>query len=165
MSFLTCLCTWLGAQFYTSRKITPATEDVSRMKQLIKGCKPADMDVDVLTLGGVSEPKTVVVAEPGVLEFNTEGGVTELQNTCRIIDSTNKQASEQKTAVTWIGIDYGRCPPEVTAGWRWVLLIIAVESIGCMVLWSIWIVTVGPLLDLRAVSSSHSTGIIQRCLE
>ena len=53
------------------------------MMQLIKGCKPADMDVDLLTLGGVSDPKTVVVA-PGLLEFNTEGGVMELQNTCRV---------------------------------------------------------------------------------
>ena len=53
------------------------------MMQLKKGCKRPDMDVDVLTLGGVSDPKTVV-AEPGVLEFNTEGGVTELQNTFKV---------------------------------------------------------------------------------
>ena len=38
----------------------------------------------MLTLGGVSDPKTVVEAEPGLLEFKTEVGMTELQNTCRV---------------------------------------------------------------------------------
>lgn len=48
------------------------------MMQLIKGCKPADMDVvDVFTPGGASEPNTVVEDEPGVLEFKTEVGVME----------------------------------------------------------------------------------------
>lgn len=64
--------------------MNPATKDVivSRMMQVKGGCKLTDTDIDVLTVGGISEPKTLVVVEPepGVLEFKTEGGTTELQN-------------------------------------------------------------------------------------
>lgn len=56
-----------------SRTIFPVTKDVARMMQPIKGCKPDEKDVDVLTTGGVS--KNGVVPEAGSLEFNTEGGV------------------------------------------------------------------------------------------
>ncbi|KAK9016848.1 hypothetical protein V6N11_079341 [Hibiscus sabdariffa] len=69
-------------------KISRATKDVivSRMIPLKVGCTPTDMDIDVLTPGGASDPKTLVVEElePGVLEFSTEGGVTELQNTFKL---------------------------------------------------------------------------------
>lgn len=61
--------------------MNPATKDVivSRMMQVKGGCKLTDRDIDVLTVGGISEPKTLVVVEPepGVLEFKTEGGTTE----------------------------------------------------------------------------------------
>ncbi|KAE8677751.1 MuDR family transposase isoform 2 [Hibiscus syriacus] len=69
-------------------EINSATKDVivSRMILLRVGCKTTDMDVDVLTSGGASDPKTLVVAElePGVIEFSTEGGVTQLQYTFKL---------------------------------------------------------------------------------
>lgn len=58
-----------------SRTIFPVTKDVARMMQPIKGCKPDEKDVDVLTAGGFSDPKKGVVPEAGSLEFNTEGGL------------------------------------------------------------------------------------------
>lgn len=48
------------------------------MMQPTKGCKPQEKDAVVFAAGGFSYPKTVV-PEAGLLVFNTEGGVPELQ--------------------------------------------------------------------------------------
>ncbi|KAF2324076.1 hypothetical protein GH714_006502 [Hevea brasiliensis] len=56
-----------------------AMKNVIRMMHPIDGCKVVDLDVEVLKPGGISDPKPVVVPEPGLLEFNTDGGVTVLQ--------------------------------------------------------------------------------------
>ena len=61
-----------------SRTIFPVTKDVAKMIQPIKGCKPYEKDVVVFATGGFPNPKTVV-PEAGLLVFNTEGGVPELQ--------------------------------------------------------------------------------------
>ena len=61
-----------------SRTIFPVTKDVAKMIQPIKGCKPYEKDVVVFATGGFPNPKTVVL-EAGLLVFNTEGGVPELQ--------------------------------------------------------------------------------------
>ena len=59
--------------------IIPAINDVTKVKQPMKdGCfQAADTDGEVLVTGVPSDPKTVV----GLLEFSTDGGVTELANT------------------------------------------------------------------------------------
>ena len=62
-----------------SRMIVLATNNVTRMMHLLYGCREAELDVEVLTPGGVSDPKTVEVPEPGLLEFKTDGGVPVLQ--------------------------------------------------------------------------------------
>ena len=51
-----------------------ATNDITRIMQLIKGRRPAESDV-VFTTGGLSDPKAGVVPDAGLLEFNTEGGL------------------------------------------------------------------------------------------
>lgn len=51
------------------------TKDVTKVRELRMSCDPAD--VDVLTTGGLSDPKP----DAGLLEFNTPGGATELSVT------------------------------------------------------------------------------------
>lgn len=77
--FPTNECTLRNSSFYMSRIIILIMKNVIRMMPPIDGCKDADLDVEVLKPGGVSDPKPVVVPEPGLLEFNTDGGVTVLQ--------------------------------------------------------------------------------------
>lgn len=49
--------------------------EVNRMMQLIKGFKLLDMDVDVVTVGGMVSPKPVGISpKAGLLAFNTVGG-------------------------------------------------------------------------------------------
>lgn len=50
----------------------PVTTDITRMMQPVNGCKMVAKDVEELTLGGLS-PKTVVLAEAGLLVLNTVG--------------------------------------------------------------------------------------------
>lgn len=53
-----------------------ATNDNIRTMQPVKGFRPMECEVDVVfTMGGLSVPKSGMVPEAGLLEFNTEGGV------------------------------------------------------------------------------------------
>lgn len=53
------------------------TKDVTRNTQLKKGCKLEEMDTVAFTIGGLSEPKIVVVAEAGLVAFIINGGEPE----------------------------------------------------------------------------------------
>lgn len=52
------------------------TNVVTNAIKLILICEPSEVDVEVFTTGGLSVPKT----DAGVLEFNTDGGVTDLKS-------------------------------------------------------------------------------------
>lgn len=62
-----------------SKKTILTMKNVIRLMQPIDGCIVVDLDVEVLKPGGVSDPNPVVVPGTGLLEFNTDGGVTVLQ--------------------------------------------------------------------------------------
>ncbi|KAE9446705.1 hypothetical protein C3L33_21392, partial [Rhododendron williamsianum] len=61
-----------GESVNDQRMNLPVTTDITRMMQPVNGCKMVAKDVEELTLGGLS-PKTVVLAEAGLLVLNTVG--------------------------------------------------------------------------------------------
>lgn len=49
--------------------------EASRMMKLMKGFKLLDMDIEVVTVGGMLSPRPVGISpKAGLLEFNTVGG-------------------------------------------------------------------------------------------
>lgn len=54
----------------------PATVEVARTINPMNGCKLVEMEMDELKLGGVSPKPDVPSTDAGLLEFNTEGDVT-----------------------------------------------------------------------------------------
>jgi hypothetical protein len=52
------------------------TNGIIKTIQPVKGFRARGCEADVVfTIGGLSDPKSGIVPEAGLLEFNTEGGV------------------------------------------------------------------------------------------
>jgi len=66
------------------------TNDTIRRMQPTEGLKLIECEADVVfTTGGLSDPKSGIVPDAGLLEFNTEGGVPYLQKGSVIKDRTS----------------------------------------------------------------------------